>query len=323
MGFFNIAIVIGRHGEVRHALLDIATVTRDLASQPTHVNELVQGSLDYASCCDASAWGVDGVWFGGNEELPPIVWCQQWPQDITEGVVLTTDPNGHLTNSNLEMARVVLQETVLEATLGPKGMQGAQTAIGCDNSPAVAWTTRMASRSASPISFRLLRGLAMRQRITKSAPPALFHVTGVQNTLADVASRPIKGITVPFHVEDSPPNSVCPSEFLTFFDSHYALPQKRPWSNVLPPSDLWSNVISTLRGQRLPLRQWRTTTHDQRPGPTGAPMPKNATLIHGCGSTTSHLNKSTSLPLPHGFELESSGMRSRLATSWWKRPCVT
>jgi hypothetical protein len=148
---------LGRHGEVRHALLNIASVIRDLASRPTHVSELVQGSLDYASCCDASAWRVGRVWFGGDEELPSIVWRQRWPQDITDAVVSTTNPDGHLTNSDLEMAGVVLQEAVLEAALlGPAKMQGAQTAIGCDNSPVVAWTTRMASRSASQNTIRLL-----------------------------------------------------------------------------------------------------------------------------------------------------------------------
>jgi hypothetical protein len=210
------------------------------------VSEPVQGSPDYAGCCDASAWGVGGVWFGGDEELPPIVWRQRWPQDITDAVVSTTNPDGHLTNSNLEMAGVVLQEAILGAALGPAKMQGAQTAIGCNNSPAVAWTTRMASQSASSIVFRLLRGLAMRQRITKSAPPALFHVAGIQNTLADVVFRPIKGLATPFHLggsspdhlEDSSPNSCCPADFLTFFESCYALPQKRLWTNVQPPSDL-------------------------------------------------------------------------------------
>jgi hypothetical protein len=31
----------------------------------------------------------------------------------------------------------------------------------------VAWTNRMATRSTSPIAFRLIKGLAMRQRTTR------------------------------------------------------------------------------------------------------------------------------------------------------------
>jgi hypothetical protein len=53
---------LSRHGEVRPALLDVATVIKDLASRPTHVHELIQGTLDYTGYCDASAFGAGGVW---------------------------------------------------------------------------------------------------------------------------------------------------------------------------------------------------------------------------------------------------------------------
>jgi hypothetical protein len=311
-----------RHGELRTALLDFATVVRDLASRPTHVKELVQLTLGYTGYCDASAFGAGGVWFGANQKLDPIVWRVQWPKDVTHAVVSTTNPNGTLTNSDLEMAGVLLQEAVLEAALGPDLMRHAQTAIGCDNSPAVAWTTRMATRSASPVSFRLLKGLAMRQRLTRSAPPAVFHVAGSENILADVASRPVKGIAAPFHLLENNPYSMCPTEFLTIFDSHFVLPQAKPWTNVQPHSDLWSNVISTLRGQKLPLRQW-TTRLDQRHGTTGLPMPKNATSTPGCGTTPSHPSRPISLPLPPGFALASSGTQSKLDIKLWKKRCVT
>jgi hypothetical protein len=179
-------IGLPRNGAVRNALLDFAAVIRDLASRPTHVNELVQKTLDYTGYCDASAFGAGGVWFGAERHLDPIVWRAQWPKDITAAVVSTTNPDGALTNSDLEMAGVLLQEAVLEAAIGPQQMKHAQTAIGCDNSPAVAWTTRMATRSSSPVSFRLLKGLAMRQRLTRSAPPA--------------TSRPVNGVASYFHL---------------------------------------------------------------------------------------------------------------------------
>jgi hypothetical protein len=315
-------IGLSRHGKVRHAILDFAAVIRDLASRPTHVNELVQQTLDYAGYCDASAFGAGSIWFGAHKPLRPIVWRVQWPKDITDAAVSTTNPNGLLTNSDLEMAGVLLQEAVLEATLGPGHMCSIQAAIGCDNSPSVAWTTRMATRSASPISFRLLRGLAMRQRLTQSAPPAIFHVAGIQNILADVASRPMKGVASHFHLLENSPSAMCPDGFLTLYNSHYPLPQAQSWTNVQPPLDLWSSVILTLRGQRLPLRQW-TIKPDQRPGSTGQIMPENAGSTPGYVTTQKHPNKATSLPLPQGFALESSGTQSRLDTNLWKKRCVT
>ena len=170
-------IGLSRTGEVRYALLDVAAVIRDLAGRPTHVSELVQGDLHHTGYCDASAFGAGGVWLGATVPTPPIVWRVQWPADISADVVSDTNPGGRLTNSDLEMAGVLLQEAVLEEHLGPAAMRAIQTAIGCDNSPAVAWTTRMASRSASPISFRLLKGLAMRQRVTRSAPPPQYSMS--------------------------------------------------------------------------------------------------------------------------------------------------
>jgi hypothetical protein len=311
-----------RHGEIRNALLDFASVIRDLASRPTHVNELVQTPLDYTGYCDASAFGAGGVWFGAAQRLNPIVWRVQWPKDVTNAVISTTNPTGTLTNSDLEMAGVLLQEAVLEAAIGPNRMRHAQTAIGCDNSPAVAWTKRMATRSASPVSFRLLKGLAMRQRLTRSAPPAVFHVAGIDNILADVASRPMKGVASCFHLLEQHANTICPNEFLTLFNSTYVLPQEQPWTSVQPHSDLWSSVISTLRGQKLPLRQW-TTQLDQRPGGTGPDMPKNVKSTPGCVTTPSPPSRPISLPLPPGFVLASSGTQSKLATRLWKKPCVT
>jgi hypothetical protein len=314
-------IGLSRHGEVRHTLLDIATIIRDLSSRPTHVSELIQGPLDYVGYCDASAFGAGGVWFGGAKHLEPIVWRVQWPKDVTNNVVSDSNPHGTITNSDLEMAGVLLQESVLEAAIGAN-MRGSQTAIGCDNSPAVAWTTRMATRSTSPISFRLLKGLAMRQRVTRSSPPAVYHVAGVRNTLADVASRPVPGVASHFHLLETLPSAMCPDTFLTIFDSLYPLPQKRPWRSVQPPSGLWSSVILTLRGQRFGLQQWMTKPASQ-PGPTGPCMPDNAVSTPTCATSQSPSSKPTCLPLPPGLELASSGTQAKLDPSLWKRHSVT
>jgi hypothetical protein len=126
------------------------------------VSDLVEQTRDYTGYCDASAFGAGGIWFGGKKRLKPVVWRVQWPKDVTNAVLSNSNPNGRLTNSDLEMAGVLLQEAILEATIGHSAMASTQTAIGCNNSPAVAWTAQMASRGASLISYRLLQGFAMR-----------------------------------------------------------------------------------------------------------------------------------------------------------------
>jgi hypothetical protein len=80
-----------------------------LADRPTHVNEiLLLGAPAYIGYCDASAFGAGGVWFSGTMPLPETVWRLQWPRDITAAVVSESNPTGKLTNSDLEMAAVVL-----------------------------------------------------------------------------------------------------------------------------------------------------------------------------------------------------------------------
>jgi hypothetical protein len=221
-------IGLSQHGKVQHALLYMAGVIRNLASWPTHVCELVQANKpDYVGNYDASGFCAGGVWFGGCKKLRPIVWRIQWPHNITaalvsdsnpKGTITNSDLEGGVTNSDLEMAGVLLQEAVLETHLG-SAMEVAHLVIGSDNSLSVARTTRMAMQSASPIAYWLLQGFAMRQRVMHLAPPTIYHVTGIMNILADVASRPVKGVTSHFHLLEKLPHNMCPDTFLTIFNS--------------------------------------------------------------------------------------------------------
>ena len=63
----------------------------------------------YIGYCDASAFGAGGIWFSGTSPVPETVWRLQWPLDIAAALVSESNPTGVLTNSELEMAAVVLQ----------------------------------------------------------------------------------------------------------------------------------------------------------------------------------------------------------------------
>jgi hypothetical protein len=249
-------IGLGRHGEARKALLDTGALIIDLARRPTHVSELVAHNLDYIGFCDASAFGAGGVWFSGTRAIQPSVWRLEFPVDITNQVISDQNPTGVLTNSDLEMAGVLLHYLALEQIV--PDLTHAQAAIGYDKSPAVAWTKQMTTWASSPVAYRLLRGLAMRQRTTRSAPPDIFHTPGETNILANVASRVIKSIT-----------ASNPCAFLSYFNDRFPLPQSPSWQLVTLDSNLSSNVILTLRGQRLELRRW-TTKQGSSAGTTGS-----------------------------------------------------
>jgi hypothetical protein len=67
----------------------------------------------------------------------------------------------------------------------------------------------MATRSESLVAYCLIKGFAMQQRITRSALPAVFHVLGIYNILADVALRPV--VASHYHLLENLPNaSMCP-----------------------------------------------------------------------------------------------------------------
>ena len=299
-------VSIGPKSELRHALIDLRTMIMNLAQRPTHVNELVGLDLDYIGYCDASAFGAGGVWFSGKSELPPTVWRIQWPADITAAVISDSNPGGTLTNSDLEMAAVLIQQSVLDSLVP---MRHKAALIHSDNTPSVSWVTKMATKAAtSNAAHRLLRGLAIRQRHSESAPVSIVHIAGTDNFLADIPSRPIASL---------------PSEhlFLTYFNSLYPF-QTTSWQRATPPADLLSNVISTLRGQRLTLQRWMAPPEKQA-GPGGLSIVANVESIPGSAPAPTSDKARYSWVLPPGLELDSSGKVGKLVPKWSKKPSVT
>ena len=301
-------IALSANGEVRAALLDLRQLVTTLAARPTHVKEILPAAEpDYIGYCDASAFGAGGVWFSGQCSLPETVWRLQWPRDISAAVISESNPTGTLTNSDLEMAAVVLQLNVLEPLV--PSMYHKSTHIHSDNTPSVAWLTKMATKTAnSDAAHRLVRGLALRQRMLHSAPVSITHVAGSDNNLADIASRAIT------HLDDD-------HAFLTHFDNLFPL-QGRFWQRASPPPAQLSNVISTLRGQRLTLQRW-TMQLGPPAGAGGTATAPNVERIHGSGIPPQRPAASYSWDLPPGLELVSLGTVGKLAPRQSKKPCVT
>ena len=301
-------VALSASGDVRAALLDLRQLVLTLADRPTHVNEiLIPDAPDYIGYCDASAFGAGGVWFSGTSPLPETVWRLQWPRDITVAVVSDSNPDGALTNSDLEMAAVVLHLSTLEL-IAPT-LRHKHIFVHSDNTPSVAWVTKMATKTAkSDAAHRLIRGLALRQRMLESAPVSISHVAGTDNALADIASRPIP------QLDDD-------AAFLTHFDSVFPL-QNRYWQRASPLPAQLSNVILTLRGQRLTLQRWMARSEPQV-GDGGASTVPRVELIHGSGTLPRQPGANYCWALPPALELATSGRVGRLAPRQSKKPSVT
>ncbi len=284
-----LVIGLGKSSEVRAALLDLATMVASLSSRPTHVKELIPNDDHYYGYCDACTTGAGGVWFSGERHIEPIVWRVEFENAIASQVVSHDNPHGRLTNSDLEMAALLLQYMVLHQEVD---MRFAWAGVLSDNTPTVAWTAHMADRSNAPTAGRLLQGLAAIQRASQAGPLTVASIAGVENSMADVASRSFGQNRVP---------DTC---FLTQFTHTFPLPKQLSWKHVLLMPEKISLVTSTLRGTRLPLQQWMTG-FKPKTGNTGwntaqipaatptckiAHQPSNnissSVLLHGTGAAT-------------------------------------
>ena len=79
-----------------------------MKARPTHVNELVGQPISDVGNMDALGIGAGGVWMSILGEYVNIVWRVEWPSDISRSVVSDKNPKGTITNSDLEMAAILL-----------------------------------------------------------------------------------------------------------------------------------------------------------------------------------------------------------------------
>jgi hypothetical protein len=142
---------------------------------PTRCCRLVAGWPDSVGVVDASSYGVGGVIFGELSECPPTVFCIQWPPDITANVVLVANSNGTITNSDLELAGLVILWLMMEHVCGP--LKEKRVALFSDNSPTVSWVQQMASRS-SLIVEQLIQVLALQFNIQKVCQITMLNIAG-------------------------------------------------------------------------------------------------------------------------------------------------
>ncbi len=161
--------------------------------------------------------------------MPPLVWRESFPPDISSNVVTDSNPHGGITNSDLKMAVEVLAiGVILEQA---PNIRHAPLGTLCDNTPTVSWVDRMASKAKTPTAARLLRGLALMLHYKEAGRLMTVHVPGTDNILADIASRPSKAQTL-----FVAPTPLSDTEFCTAFDSHFLLPDTVQWTlAVVPP----------------------------------------------------------------------------------------
>ena len=248
-----------------NSVVDCRTFLRESVSTPTKCKNLIPGWPDYVGITDASGYGVGGCVIGENKAVPPTVFRFQWPEDITNDIVSETNPNGRITNLDLEMAGLLLLWLVMEDVCPT--VEDAHVALFSDNSPTVHWVQRLAAKH-SQVAMQLVRALALRLQRSRASPLTPLHIAGVDNSMTDIPSRSF----------GSEPKWLCKShsELLTLFNTTFPLPHQASWTVYHPSSAITTRVISILRMKLFTADEWRR-------------LPKAGTNIGTVGCPTSRL----------------------------------
>jgi hypothetical protein len=110
---------------------------------------------------------------GENLACTPVVFCWEWPEDIKQGIKTLANPSGRLSNSDLEMAGLVILWLVMEGVC--VDLREKWVTLFSDNSPTVGWVTRLASKR-SVIAEGLFQALVLRLKCTHTCPLTPMHI---------------------------------------------------------------------------------------------------------------------------------------------------
>ena len=231
-------IYLHRNERLRLAVADCRTLLRESTLAPTKCTELVQGWPDFVGVKDASGHGVGGVIIGEGKECVPTVFRFEWPDDIKAELNSEHNREGKLTNSDLEMAGLLLLWLCMEDVCNIES--GSHVALFSDNQPTVSWVQRLVSKRLV-VAGQLVRALALRLKMTGASPLTPLHIAGVQNAMTDIPSRSF-GSENKWHCKND-------AELLNLFNSQFPLPNQAFWSIYRPSRGIYIRVLSVLQMQ--------------------------------------------------------------------------
>ena len=253
--------------DLKAVFRDFQWLFRDIVNNPINIAQLVPSTPKIAGYSDACKRGAGGVWILPGKNGPRfIVWYVEFPPEILQLLEA-----GILSINDLEMAGVLLEWLVLEVHL--PSLQFVQAGISYDNSSSVHWSRKFLAKSL--IAGHLLRALALRQQICKSAPLLVISIEGILNRMADVASRFESDKTL----QQKAPN------LTAYFNKFF--PQQTSWIRYQLPPKLISLVTSSLQGKRSSLESWRRLPGlAKNIGPHGYVMQTPSKWTHFCPTQT-------------------------------------
>ena len=107
---------------------------RPLGSVPADA-EIIRQESTHLGFCDASGLGAGVVRLDLARTGQNLVWPLPWHLDAVTSLVSSTNPQGKITNSDIDLAALILQEATLPEAV-PKDHMAAPHS-GSDNTPTV------------------------------------------------------------------------------------------------------------------------------------------------------------------------------------------
>ena len=274
-----------------------ANLAASLCHRPTHLAEIVPERPRLLGATDAARQGMGGVFFEASGKA--YVWRYPFPQDVQDALITAENPEGTITNSDLEQAGLLAQAALMADT---HNVAYATLANGSDNTPAVSRLAKGAVSSEGPAA-RLCNWACAHQRQHRYCHQVSF-LPGDKNTMADDASR-LQLLT--------------DAAFVSHFQQHY--PQPRGWQQLHLASRPASELISALRCSS-PLRAPPPRTERPRTLSSATGLPSAASTVSSHPFVTSWAKRPSS---PTCWSLGSDtategGCKTPSEVAQWIRP---
>ncbi len=178
-------VYLNRNKRVLMAVEGCRTLLRESTKEPTRCRQLVTGWPDYIGFVDASGHEAGGVVISELSPCVPTIFRWQWPPDVTKDIKTATNPEGRITNLNLEMAGLLLLWLTMEEVCGP--LEEKHLTLFNDNSPTIGWATKLALKR-STVAGHLVQAMALRAKQQKACPFTPMHIAGKRMAIADIPS---------------------------------------------------------------------------------------------------------------------------------------
>ena len=181
-----ITSIAGAHVRIdRHIwaqLDDFESLVHSLATRPTHLAELIPTVSSALGSCNAAKPGMGGIWF--QPVALPLLWRAPFPTHIQKDLISDTNPHGTITNSELELAGILMHQFVLA---DHAAVNLATISVVNDNVAAVSWMCHGSATSKDACAYLL--HLASLHQWQHRFLATHDYIAGPANAMADDASH--------------------------------------------------------------------------------------------------------------------------------------